>query len=308
MNSVEITDIYNLDYFFISASTNIRGIKTYEKLIANGSKIKNLFVIDFEFTRPSIESNEYTKNYNYYLSLPNAKIIVCHSCNDCADKINNIRIKENDIVGIDITGFLTPDMFKTLYVLNKIKKIKSIKLFYTEANRYVVSALDSFRYFNGELKCTVLNEYYISSNRKAELLVIFLGFDRIVSDYVNEQLNPNKTIVINGFPAYYPKLKDQSLLNNYELISKIDKENIYYTVANNPYCAYNTLCDIAKSNTDYIMNICTLGNKPMALGACLYALNHPEYCKVTFPYPERYEIDLSESSEKSWCYEFDFEY
>jgi len=152
----------------------------------------------------------------------------------------------------------------------------------------------------------VLNEYYNSSNDKEEILVCFLGFEKDISNYVNHVANPSKTIAINGFPAYYPKMKDYSLLNNYELLSKIGKENVFYTTANNPFSAYNTLCEILEKFSNSILNICVLGNKPMALGACIFALNHPRHSKVSFPYPSRYKIDTSITSNNCWHYQIVF--
>lgn len=50
---------------------------------------------------------------------------------------------------------------------------------------------------------------------------------------------------------------------------------VRYAQANNPFSAYNTLVEIKDSNTDKLLDICVLGSKPMALGACMFALRNP---------------------------------
>lgn len=307
MKVLEPESKYNFDLFIISANVNLRGLCAYRQLIDNGSTIKKTVVLDFDFTRPNDNLKGYEDNYNEYLELPNSEVVVCHGYNDCSDYISKIDIDNGDSIGFDITGFLIPDLFKTFYVLDKIQKINSIDVFYTEADRYNSSNLfKSYKYFSGELNCQVINEFHLSSNKNDELLVIFLGFDQNISNYVNDYISPGKTVVVNGFPAYYQKHKDRSIINNYELISKIDIDNIYYTVANNPYSAYNTLCQIQRDHKNYVINVCALGNRPMALGACLYALKHTDNVKVVFPYPKKYEFDESISSNTVWNYHINF--
>jgi hypothetical protein len=110
-------------------------------------------------------------------------------------------------------------------------------------------------------------------------------------------------VVINGFPSYVPKLKDISLLSNYSLLtSSIDYEHKFFAKANNPFSAYNVLCDIRSKYKDFLMNICVLGTKPMALGACIFALKNLEDVKVTYPYPQNYLSRTTVDSTKSWHY------
>ena len=308
METISNTTCKHFDYYVLTASSNLRGMVAYNALLKKGVSIDNLLVLDFDFTKPKDEMKELSENYAAYSKLLNATVVKCHQYTDCSDFFNTLPLNSNHIIGLDITGFLTPDFFKTIYVLKEIKGIKEVDVFYTESNDYfsLSASCDTYKYFDGEIKYSVLNEYYISSNDKQEVLVCFLGFDKGLSNYVNDIINPSKTIAVNGFPAYYPKLKDYSLLNNYELLSKIGKENIFYTTANNPFASYNTLCEVSKSFPDSILNICVLGNKPMALGACLFALNHSSISKVSFPYPQKYNIDASKTSNNCWHYQIKF--
>ena len=308
METVAQTTCSHFDYFIMTASSNIRGATAYHSLINQGVSIDNLIVLNFDFTVPSKSSLDQYNVYCMYLQLPNARTVNCHSYNDCSDYFGQLPINEKNTIGIDMTGFLTPDFLKTLYVLKEIKCVCRLDIFYTESNNYFSfsSYCDTYHYFDGEINYSVLNEYYTSSNDKEEVLVCFLGLEKNLSNYVNDIVNPSRTIAINGLPAYYPKMKDYSLLNNYELLSKIGKENVLYTIANNPFASYNILCEISKDSPNSILNICVLGNKPMALGACYYALNHPGSSKISYPYPTRYKLDTSQESNNCWHYEIDF--
>ena len=49
------------------------------------------------------------------------------------------------------------------------------------------------------------------------------------------------------------------------------------------------------------LNIAPLGTKPMALGACLFAIHNPEV-RVIYPIPDKYENLTTEECWDSWVY------
>jgi hypothetical protein len=112
--------------------------------------------------------------------------------------------------------------------------------------------------------------------------------------------------VVNGLPSYSLKLKDVSLLNNYDLITKIGSDSVHYAAANNPFSSYNLLESLHRKNKGTLINICTIGSKPMALGACLFALDNLEDVKVTYPFYEKINFDADEISGKIWKYGITF--
>lgn len=134
------------------------------------------------------------------------------------------------------------------------------------------------------------------------MLVCFLGFERLISKYIHERKEHADVIAINGFPAYYPKLKDISLEHNYELISTIGTDCVRYAQANNPFSAYNALIEIKEKNADKLLDICVLGSKPMALGACMFALRNPDIVKVSYPFPKTHRIHTSIEVSDVWRY------
>ena len=153
-----------------------------------------------------------------------------------------------------------------------------------------------------EREYTPLSEYFTSAVSRDVVLVCFLGFERLISKYIHERKEHSDVIAINGFPAYYPKLKDISLAHNYELISTIGLNCVRYAQANNPFSAYNTLVEIKDSNTDKLLDICVLGSKPMALGACMFALRNPQIVKVSYPFPKASRVHTSIEVSNLWLY------
>jgi len=61
-----------------------------------------------------------------------------------------------------------------------------------------------------------------------------------------------------------------------------------YSKANNPFEIYNLLQGIKIKTPNNFINIAPLGTKPMALGACLFALHNPAV-RIIYPLPDAYE-------------------
>ena len=242
--------------------------------------------------------------------MTNAHVVLCNDYDSDVLFLNSLEFKEDDVVAIDITNFCIPDLFRIMYVLKEIKMLKQVLVFYTEPKHYLYDngfLWSTYKYMLGEREYTLIEEYYTSSNPDKTLLVCLLGFDKLVSKYVYENANVKDTIVINGFPPYIPKLKDISLYSNYELVSMLSKNNIFRAQANDPFSVYNTLVDIQKEYPNYILNICSLGTKPMTLGACIFALDNPGKVKVSYPVPKKYKISTTKENAEMWYYKIDFE-
>jgi hypothetical protein len=55
---------------------------------------------------------------------------------------------------------------------------------------------------------------------------------------------------------------------------------------------------------DYRIDILPVGSKPMALGACLFALkNIKNSCRMIFPFPSEYKPNQSIGHGKLWEYQ-----
>lgn len=78
-----------------------------------------------------------------------------------------------------------------------------------------------------------------------------------------------------------------------------------YIKANDPFASYNVLCSIAEQKQYCILDICVLGSKPMALGACIFALKHQNIAKVSYPFAIEPQKHSSKEISKTWWYTFD---
>jgi hypothetical protein len=141
-----------------------------------------------------------------------------------------------------------------------------------------------------------------TTGRKNNILVFTLGFDGDLSVFISEEVTPNAVVIVNGFPAYSPKFKDISLMNNERLLNTSDaKDSIAYCRATNPYDLFNFLVALRNKNPDAFFNIAPLGPKPMALGACMFALADNSV-RVVYPMPEKYANVSTDDCWHSWHY------
>lgn len=132
-----------------------------------------------------------------------------------------------------------------------------------------------------------------------KVLVVLLGFDGELSSFITDEVAPDETIIVNGFPGYSPKFKDISLINNERLLA--NSSELHYARADNPFETFNVLAKIRKKYENKFLNIAPLGTKPMALGACIYAIFDPSV-RVVYPLPEGYANVTTEQCWHSWVY------
>lgn len=229
-------------------------------------------------------------------------------------------IEKAEHIGIDITGFKNQFFFPILKFLRNTCKVKKIDVFYTEPATYKFpKKRESIAYFpNVKEDTKVLFNYsktqegiqiksipgFEGERQKATILVILLGFDGKVSVRIKEEYNAEKVLLINGFPAYLPKFRDISLLNNKELVSACSKDEIFSTYADNPFEVYNVLYRIKEKYADYKLLIAPLGAKPLALGVCKFVLDYPQMA-VLYVESSRYVEKSTEKYGETWEYRID---
>ena len=132
-------------------------------------------------------------------------------------------------------------------------------------------------------------------------LYLFMGFESAMSLKVIENCNYNKLFLVNNLPAFYPKYKDISILNNYMIMDY--QHTALYVPANNPFEVYNTLMNSVSKNKP--ISIAPLSNKPTSLGICLYALDNPNV-KIVYPMSKSFKSLKSFGKFDTFCYSIDF--
>lgn len=228
------------------------------------------------------------------------------------------NIYGNDITKIsivfDFSVMVKPYFFILLKLLITHKKIKKIYLLYTEPKTYVIKKLNFEQldgaYFTRGSYAPPMDMLSFSGSQdclKSDLLVILLGFEGERAKEVANEINPDVTIPINGFPSYRPEFKDISLLLNDEILKESQiVRNLRYSPSNNPFETKQELMLIHKEREhNYNISLAPLGPKPMALGCCLFVLENPE-CRVVYPYPMEYNSKASKGYDKRWLYIIEF--
>jgi len=296
----------SIDMLILAASVDNRGYAVYEKMVENGVTINQTIIFDYEKFRPNDESGR--RDIYYQLeNINNVQYVQCNNEGDDSLFLSSLEMVETFSVFLDITSINIPDIFQICFVLKELKTIPFLNVTYAEPKYYehLNGLYFDYEHHIGERDYKPINEYFTSTISKDVVLVCFLGFDRLVSKYIHERKEHSDVVAVNGFPSYYPKLKDISLEHNYELISAIGRNSVQFTQANNPFSAYNLLTEVKSKNEDKILDICVLGSKPMALGACIFALHNPSNTKVSYPYPVRYKPHTTIETSDIWLYGVD---
>lgn len=269
-------------------------------------------IMDYANFHAELDKGQEASFYDDFSAF-SAIIVQAQNSIEAVRKLQGQGITVGDRVAIDITGFSIPDIYQIIYVLKNVIKITQLDVFYTEPQTYVYEQgyFDAYHKNVGERNCAPVIGYYNAGEDEREVLTIFLGFDGGLADLVYFKLGEEgkeiiHTLVVNGFPSYAPKLKDVSLFNNEDIINKIEKDNVLYAAANNPFETYNLLCTVLEKYRGTLLNLCTIGSKPMALGTCLFALDHLDEVKVTYPFYEKKRFDAEEKAGKIWRYKIGF--
>ena len=204
-------------------------------------------------------------------------------------------------VGIDITLFTKPYFFWLIKYLHRTG-LARVSVFYTEPEsyRYSQGSPETYHSTAGPLTVSEIQGFPGGARvGESTHLTIFLGFDGELSAAVNEDVAPEELVVVNGFPSYVPKFKDISLVNNSDTVDAATERRS--SAADNPFDTYNELELIRKSAGEKPMTIAPLGTKPMALGACLFAISH-EDVRIVLPLPNEYLTKTTRKSWRTWRY------
>jgi hypothetical protein len=200
-----------------------------------------------------------------------------------------------------------PFMAQMLHFLYMRHKDKPITIYYTEPSHYTLNNLFDYSAYSGEIDIKTIPGFEGETSHIDEVKrVVFyiMGFEMTyLNKLIPQDVNPNKIAPINGFPSYFPKYKDISLINNNANFFERDVE-IIFSEANNPFETFNTMVMLESRYRDYRIDILPVGTKPMALGACLFALKSiKNSCRMIFPFPSEYKPNQSIGHGKLWEYQ-----
>lgn len=307
-------DLYLNQYDYLITAPNIElRSRAFYKLAVKKKCVDKVIVADYDNFHKSINPESERTYWDDFIGV-NYVAISINSDEELLIELENMHIDNKKKIGLDITGFSIPAIYVVMDYLKNDLGVTELDVFYTEPKNYVYENghLDSYHKRRvSNRRCKSIPEYYNMGRKQNEILTIFLGFDDDLASEVHNKMGESgvetiKTIVVNGFPSYTAKLKDVSLLNNRNIINLIGEKNVYPATANNPFDVYNVLCKIKNEHKGVLLNLCSIGSKPMALGACLFALDNKQLVKVTYPYYTKTRFDISEEVGKIWRYGVNF--
>lgn len=204
---------------------------------------------------------------------------------------------------LDISCIKIPEMFTLMKFLKESPNINSVDVVYSMPYDYIFNAepFTSYKSYLGDLTMYELLGYSGTTEKSQEKnLYLFMGFEGALGLKVIEDSTYTKLVLVNNLPSFFPKYKDISVVNNYELMK--NHHNYIYTPADNPFETYNLLDKIVDPTSSTC--IAPLSTKPVALGICLFALSHSEI-RIVYPISSEYSQESTIKTYKSTVYHVD---
>jgi hypothetical protein len=225
---------------------------------------------------------------------------------------NNIEIGNKTII-VDITVFTKPYFYLLFKMLYEKYHINKFNILYTEPEIY----LDG-KYKSNELILTegtdhikAIPGFEGSSINNNDILIVILGYEGRRSLEVFNDITPEITYAINGFPSYQPGWHKISLDQNMQfLVVSSAYHRLFYAAALDPFETNNLLNqilgEIDLNYTDYNIIIAPLGTKVQAFGALLFSLKNKKI-KVIYPFPSTYKPNISQKYLTTWIYKINLD-
>lgn len=309
LDDLPVSDAVQYDCIVLGGGSDARAYEVLRKSAGKGIGFTKVLLFDFE-ERKNASEQKVKDAYSRYAKLHKDITLLPCSLKDPSGGLKAIighgfSFSRKSRLAVDISAFTRPYFFSLLKYLQDHCGLLTVDVFYTEPMSYVLpkGLLQSYRASLGSLFVMEVPGFPgLTTGRKNNILVFTLGFDGDLSVFISEEVTPNSVVIVNGFPAYSPKFKDISLMNNERLLNSSGaKEIISYCQANNPYDLFNFLSALRKKHPDSFFNIAPLGPKPMALGACMFALADNSV-RVVYPMPEKYANVSTDDCWHSWRY------
>lgn len=293
-----------IDGFIFFSTFEDRSWSVIKYMKNNNNAPRQIFAIKSSNDEESIEcKRELFDNESFVLSsisdLSYSNII------NCLKEIHKYLDGKNTI-GIDISVMPIPVFSQILHLIICKHSSLRVLVYYTEPKHYHLDNIFDYSGNDGEININIIPGFEGKTARptsQKRMIFYILGFEmNYLNRLIPQDTNPDGIIPINGFPSYFPKYKDISLINNNVNYHENDIQ-VVFSEANNPFETFNRLSALAKKYDDFCIDIIPAGSKPMALGACLFALkNGKNDIRILYPFPEKYKKKQSLGSGTIWEY------
>jgi hypothetical protein len=306
MNCLSSTNVFlaNVDGFIFFSTEEDRACNVLEWLYRHNKLPASALALSFNGEYPLLACKE-SLSQGTKLSQTLIDNELSGSLLVCLKDIH-AYVDGKNVIGIDISCMPTPIFTQILHFLYKKHKDKKIVVYYTEPTHYNLDNLFDFNAYSGEIDIKTIPGFEGKTAQVDEtrrMLFYLIGFEmNYLNKLIPQETNPNDIVPINGFPSYFPKYKDISLINNNVNYHERDIE-IIFAEANNPFETFNQLNLLRSKSAAYCIDILPAGAKPMALGACLFALKSgKDDIRILFPFPSKYKNKQSTGRGTVWEY------
>ena len=301
MEQISDYDFDEVDCFICAIHDDERSCEGVVRMLNNDVEVKQAILISYDDNRQSSKMKNLFECQVQELSILNDvnSFILCFK--------EAIKSFINKNIVIDISCIRIPDIFSIMKILKLNKHRNNVICLYSVPYDYEYFAGDfSYKYSIGDLENYELTGYGGDYNPEDEnsTHIVFLGFEGSLSLKVLEEASYQRLTFVNSLPSFSQKYKDISILNNRSSIKGKKFDSILYIPADNPFEVYNLL-DRKFSNL-HSLCISPLGTKPVALGICLFALNH-EKVRIVYPISDVYSMHISNKVNKTLIYEISLE-
>ena len=286
------------DLFIMLFDGEERSYYGWNKVIEKGGNYEKLLILTYRkelFLEKCALINMPVSEKREVLELPKDQIQFVQLLKSVDDLTN-----ANNIT-LDISCLRIPHFFLLMKYLKIIRHNSKVDIIHTVPYDYIFGdePFVSYKSYYGDLELREIIGYGGLTDFTPEGdLFIFLGFEGALSLKVAEETVYKNLFLVNTMPSYYQKYKDISVINNFNLLTSKNNKMLY-APAGNPFEVYNILDrEIKDSQPVCIAPLCT---KPIALGICMYALEHPNV-RVVYPISDIYKDVKSRDVHLSYIY------
>lgn len=287
----------DIDCFICAAHDDERSTESITKIREKHVRVKHAFIIKYD---SGIDSTALKAAFEGV----SEEVVVSHDVNSFILQFKK-RIKPyvNKKIVVDISCIRIPDIFSLMKILKLNMHRQNIPCIYSVPYDYEYYAGDfSYKSSLGDLQNYELTGYggeYDSADQTSTY-VVFLGFEGALSLKVLEEATYANLDFVNSLPSLSQKYKDISIVNNRSAITGKTPASMLYAPADNPFEVYNFL----EHRYSDLSSVCVspLGTKPVALGVCLFALEH-ENVRIVYPVSDVYSQRMANKVVKTWVYD-----
>lgn len=286
---------YDTEVFILASGSDDRTVAMLNCLSTSKNSVQKVLLLKYDTFDESIIKQAFPSSDVVIVEVSNEPVLFLSSL------LNHKDILTSSKLMIDISSIRIPEMFTLLKSIKLLNAESCISVAYSTPIEYEFEAepFTSYHSYYGNLKTIdMLGFGGTSEDMSHSQLLIFLGFEGVLSMKVSEDVRYDKLTIVNNLPSFFEKYKDISVINNFDLLTR-RRDKLKYVPANNPFETFNFLAE--QLNDDEPACVAPLSTKPVALGVCLYALNH-DNLRVVYPTADEYKHHRSDKVHNTYLY------